>query len=116
MTPEELGPEDEERRIAGVLPYREPFAMMYQGWIRRGSELPGRCFLVFTYLVMRSNEEGRAWPTQTRIAEELGISLRSVNRCINDLVKHGWMSKTSSEQRPNLKWCHKIYLITGPPD
>lgn len=74
------------------------FGIVYQD-IFRGPQLgKGRaglgpkvlyCYL-FTY---RNAETGKAFPSQKRIANDLGVSIRSVLRWIDKLIEAGWIDR-----------------------
>lgn len=55
--------------------------------------------LVLTNLADRSDEEGRAWPGVDRIASDVGMSARSVQRGLSSLAEMGLVR---IEPRPNL--------------
>lgn len=60
------------------------------------TELPHRAKAVYFYLKNRSNAQGQCYPAIGTIARELGLSRRTVERGIQDLILAGFLTK---EQR-----------------
>ena len=55
--------------------------------------LPSRAVNVYRYLRDRTNDEGQCYPSMDRIASDLHISERTVNRAIKELVEAGFIEK-----------------------
>lgn len=55
---------------------------------------------VYMYLKDRSNADGTCWPSVRRIAEDLKLSRRTVQRALSDLEHHGFLERTH-RRRPN---------------
>jgi hypothetical protein len=47
-------------------------------WVRDGSQLKGNARLVAYALASRLNNEGECWPTFEQLAQDTGLSKRSV--------------------------------------
>ena len=58
--------------------------MSYFGNIYADQELSHRAKTVYMYLKDRSNAEGPCWPSVRRIAEDLKLSSRTVQRALSD--------------------------------
>ncbi|WP_317856064.1 helix-turn-helix domain-containing protein [Chakrabartyella piscis] len=56
-------------------------------------ELSNRAKQVYLYLCDRADAEGHSFPSQKRIAKDLSISVRTVQRAIKDLEKSGHLQK-----------------------
>ena len=59
--------------------------MSYFGSIYADQELSHRAKTVYMYLKDRSNADGTCWPSVRRIAEDLKLSRRTVQRALSDL-------------------------------
>lgn len=59
-------------------------------------ELPHRAKTVYMYLKDRCDQKGQCYPSIGTIAKELGLSRRTVERAISDLLCAGLLKK---EQR-----------------
>ena len=60
--------------------------MSYFGSIYADQELSHRAKTVYMYLKDRSNADGTCWPSVRRIAEDLKLSRRTVQRAWNIMV------------------------------
>lgn len=58
------------------------------------SSLPSRAKTVMFYLVNRSNKELTCFPAIPTIARETGLSERTVQRALKELVEEGFVKKT----------------------
>ena len=65
--------------------------MSYFGSIYADQELSHRAKTVYMYLKDRSNADGTCWPSVRRIAEDLKLSRRTVQRALSDLEHHGFL-------------------------
>lgn len=74
------------------------------------SDLPHRARLVYLYLEQRANRDGICWPSQKRIAKDLGISVSTVKRAIADLEKRKYIS-SRVRHRKNGSWSSNEYVI-----
>lgn len=61
--------------------------------------------LVFAVLWTRRNGENKAWPGQSKIADALGISKRSVVRAIKQLEAAGLVVKHRTGKRATNRYC-----------
>ena len=55
------------------------------------SDLKSRAILVMNYLIFRANKEGTCFPAIKTIAKECNISVNTVKRALDDLVKAGYV-------------------------
>ena len=56
-------------------------------------EIPSRAKVVYMYLKDRSNAEGECWPAIKTIARDTSMSVSTVKRALNDLLKCGFLRK-----------------------
>jgi len=56
-------------------------------------EIPSRAKAVYMYLKDRSNTEGECWPAIKTIARDTSMSVSTVKRALNDLLKCGLLRK-----------------------
>lgn len=66
--------------------------MSYFGSIYADQELSHRAKTVYMYLKDRSNADDTCWPSVRRIAEDLKLSRRTVQRALADLERHGFVT------------------------
>lgn len=85
-------------------------AMSYFGSIYADQELPHRAKAVYMYLKDRSNAGDTCWPSVRRIAEDLKLSRRTVQRALTDLERHGFLERTH-RQRPNGSLTSNLYRV-----
>ena len=64
--------------------------MSYFGSIYADQELSHRAKTVYMYL----KDHGTCWPSVRRIAEDLKLSRRTVQRALADLERHGFLERT----------------------
>lgn len=74
------------------------------------SKLPSRAKIVYVYLCDRANKDGLCWPSQKLIANDLNISISTVERAIGDLRKAGFI-KTIQRVRGNGSWSSLLYFL-----
>lgn len=67
--------------------------MGYFSSIYADDRLPHRAKAVYMYLKDRSDKNGQSWPGIKTIGRELNISVSTVKRAIDDLVKFGYLEK-----------------------
>lgn len=63
------------------------FGKLYQ------EEIPSRAKTVYMYLKDRSNAQGECWPAIKTIARDTSMSVSTVKRAIEDLLKRGLLKK-----------------------
>lgn len=63
-------------------------------------DLPSRAILVYQYLFLRADREGQCWPAVPRIAADVKLSERTVQRAIADLCDAG-LIETEQRYRKN---------------
>ena len=76
------------------------------------SGLPHRAVIVYIYLCDRANKDGQCWPSMRRIAEDLDISTRTVNRAVNDLRTAGYI-KTKHRIKQDGSWGSLMYELSS---
>ena len=81
--------------------------MSYFGSIYADQELSHRAKTVYMYLKDRSNADSACWPSVRRIAADLKLSRRTVQR---DLTHHGFLECTH-RRRPNGSLTSSLYRI-----
>ena len=74
------------------------------------SSLPSRAKTVMFYLVNRSNKELTCFPAIPTIARETGLSERTVQRALKELVEEGFVEK-SSRYRENGGQSSNLYRL-----
>lgn len=74
------------------------------------SNLPHRARAVYLYLEQRANKDGICWPSQKRIAKDLGMSVSTVKRALNDL-KDAKMIETMVRYRENGSYSTLMYRL-----
>ena len=84
--------------------------MSYFGSIYADQELSHRAKTVYIYLKDRSNADGTCWPSVRRIAEDLKLSRRTVQRALADLERHGFLERTH-RRRPNGSLTSNFYRL-----
>lgn len=66
--------------------------MSYFGSIYSDQMLPGRAKNVYRYLADRANPDGQCWPSERKVAIDLGISKSTVKRAVEDLKRNGYIT------------------------
>ena len=84
--------------------------MSYFGSIYADMELPHRAKAVYMYLKDHSNVGDTCWPSVRRIAEDLKLSRRTVQRALSDLERRGFLERTH-RRRPNGSLTSSLYRI-----
>lgn len=74
------------------------------------SGLPRRAMIVYVYLYDRKNAANQCWPSVRRIAKDLDISMRTVNRAIKDLKNAGYISTTHRIKKDG-SWGSNLYEL-----
>ena len=90
--------------------------MSYFGSIYADQELSHRAKTVYMYLKDRSNADGTCWPSVRRIAEDLKLSRRTVQRALSDLEHHGFLERTSHQGEGALSSCHEGSVTMAHPE
>ena len=65
-------------------------------------------FTVYSVIAQYANQTGSCWPSIKHIAEEIGVSIPTVNRAIKSLDENGFISRQKRARRNNL------YTIPDP--
>ena len=84
--------------------------MSYFDSIYADTLLPPRAVSVYMYLKDRSDAGNTCWPSVRRIAEDLKLSLRTVQRALTDLERHGFLERTH-RRRSNGSLTSNLYRI-----
>ena len=84
--------------------------MSYFGSIYADQELSHRARTVYMYLKDRSDAGNTCCPSVRRIAEDLKLSRRTVQRALSDLDRHGFLERTQ-RHRPNGSLTSSLYRI-----
>lgn len=71
------------------------------------NQLPEREYM---YLKDRSDAGNTCWPSIRRIAEDLKLSRRTVQRALTDLERHGFLERTH-RCRPNGSLTSNLYRV-----
>ena len=74
------------------------------------TDLPSRAIYVYLYLVLRANREGQCWPAVRRIAADLKLSERTVQRALSDLREAG-LIETEQRYRKNCAKSSNLFHI-----
>ena len=85
--------------------------MSYFGSIYADQDLSHRARTVYMYLKDRSDAGNTCWPSGRRIAEDLKLSRRTVQRALTDLERHGFLERTH-RRRPNGSLTSNLYRLT----
>ncbi len=67
----------------------------FMAWVRKDRDplMNGTAKLITDYLVDCPNfEKGRCFPSHETIADEIGVSVRTVERTIPRIIEAGWIS------------------------
>ena len=86
--------------------------MSYFGSIYADQDLSHRARTVYMYLKDRSDAGNTCWPSVRRIAEDLKLSRRTVQRALTDLERHGFLERTH-RRRPNGSLTSNLYRLTA---
>lgn len=73
-------------------------------------ELPSRAKTVYMYLKDRSNADGECWPAIKTIARDTSMSVSTVKRAIDDLMKHGLLRKERRYRENGGNSSNRFYL------
>lgn len=71
---------------------------------------PAAARLVLLALADFADDGGRCWPSVTTLAKKCGLSARSVNRCIADLERDGYLTREARFNQSN------VYVVHATPD
>ena len=74
------------------------------------SSLNHRARVVYMYLKDRADSEGKCWPGIRTIARDLGLSVSTVKRALNDLCREGLVIK-EQRWRENGSLTSNLYRI-----
>ena len=74
----------------------EQFTPITHNDIQTMSEMPKASILVWLKLRIYAGQNGKAYPTRAKVAEDLNMSIYSINRAFQDLEKRGMITKTKS--------------------
>jgi len=91
-------------------------------WVQliKKSKLPPNAKYIGMYLSTFMNAEHNiAWPSQQRISDETGLSIRTVIRQLNYLEENNWIIKKKNVHYVNTgkqKYAHNEYIVNVPED
>jgi len=83
--------------------------MSYFGTIY-AEDIPHRAKAVYMYLCDRTNASGTCWPGIKRMAKDLHLSTSTVKRSLDDLTKHGYITK-KPRYRENGSHSSNLYVV-----
>ncbi len=75
-----------------------------------GEEVQHRAITVYMYLKERADKNNQCFPAMSKIAEDLNLSRRTVQRAIDDLIKAGYLA-TEQRWRPKGGRSSLLYTI-----
>lgn len=84
--------------------------MSWFGSIYADESLTHRARVVYMYLRDRSDGEGKCWPGVKRIASDLHLSPRTVQRALSDLERAGYV-KRAERYRENGSRMSNMYTV-----
>jgi len=77
--------------------------------------IPGELWKMLCCLATYMNEDGNCYPTQDRIARDLGIRRQRVNERIQDLLSFRFQGQPVLTLKPKTRyrgrWCNNVYFI-----
>lgn len=73
-------------------------------------EIPSRAKAVYMYLKDRSNAEGECWPAIKTIARDTSMSVSTVKRALNDLLKCGLLRKECRYRENGSNSSNRYYI------
>ena len=76
-------------------------------------ELPSRAVSVYMCLYDHANRDGNCYPSLSAISKETKLSLRTVQRAVNDLEKSGYIRK-EQRFRKNGANSSTLYFLKNP--
>src|SRR5690349_21553289 len=65
---------------------------------------------VYHAIAAYAPDEAECWPSQERIADDLGCCRETVNRSVHRLAKAGWVA-IHKERRKGARWRHNVYEL-----
>jgi DNA-binding transcriptional MocR family regulator len=68
---------------------------------------------VYRAIAAYAFDESEAWPSQERVADDLGICREQVNRAVRRLEEAGWLEITE-RRRGRKGWWHNVYALLAP--
>lgn len=76
-------------------------------------DLPSRAISVYMCLYDHANRDGNCYPSLSTISKETKLSLRTVQRAVNDLEKAGYIRK-EQRFRKNGANSSTLYFLKNP--
>ncbi len=73
-------------------------------------ELPSRAKIVYMYLKDRADGEGKCWPAIKTIARDTSLSVSTVKRALQDLIRHELLIKERRTRENNGNTSNLYYL------
>ena len=84
--------------------------MSYFGSIHADHDLSNRARTVNMYLKHRTDAGNTCWTSVRRIAEDLKLSLRTVQPALTDVEQNGFLERTP-RRRPNGSLTSNLYRV-----
>jgi hypothetical protein len=106
-TPIFLNSADRSRRIN---PYRMFVGSMIPNWLQCRGEISQGAKLAYARLAQHAGQNGECFPKQTTLAAELGVSERTANEYIRELVN----ARLIETERPGLGRPNRYYFLAHP--
>lgn len=75
--------------------------------------MKGNTCRVFLFIAMHMNKRGEGWPSQEYIAKRLGMARNTVSKCVDALVKAGYI-EVSQKRGPDGKFGEPVYKLKQP--
>jgi DNA-binding transcriptional MocR family regulator len=86
-------------------PYRLFYGSYIPNALLRYKDISSTAKLCYARLVQYAGKDGKAFPSQKKLAEEIGVSRRQVNTVLKQLEADGFIKRDVPEG--NDKWTHK---------
>ena len=77
------------------------------------TELTPIAFRVYAYLLRRTNDEHRAWPSQRTIAKDIGINKSSVAPAVELLKSRGWLTVYGIDTETTGHRQKQVFVVYG---
>lgn len=69
---------------------------------------------VYVQIARYAFDEAEAWPSQDRIAGELGLWRETVTRAVGRLIRAGWLIVKEKRRGWRSGWLHNVYDLLAP--
>lgn len=87
-------------------------------WLLYSQEVTPKAKLVYLVIQSHTNEQGTAWPAQSKIATESGLSLATVKRALEELRGRGLVTAEERRRKDGGKTSsvYAVALVAPPVD